>query len=314
MGILQRTKKPLALVIIGSVFVYLFGQVASNREVLERVCTSENATFLFIHFLTLFSMQWRMLAGWKYLLRVHGIALPFRNLIYSYLLPNFGKYLPGKVLFFAGRVELTHRLSGKSRTIAINLLLLETFFLVGSAALLTHHFFFEFYEIESSFRLLLSGLLFLVILFLIFWPRTLEYPVNRVLAVFSQPKISLKLFPRDMLDLIFNYSFIWILYGLSGVALVCCLSPLSFSESVYVASAFILSWLVGFLSVITPGGLGVREAILVLSLQNMIGSANAVVLALLARLSWSAIELAISGLTFFLGTTKEEKISLETCE
>ena len=55
--------------------------------------------------------------------------------------------------------------------------------------------------------------------------------------------------------------------------------------------SFVSAWLIGFLSFLTPAGLGVREAILVALLLPYVPTAQGMLLAVAARLSWTVIEL-----------------------
>ena len=61
----------------------------------------------------------------------------------------------------------------------------------------------------------------------------------------------------------------------------------------FVASALVLAWIVGFLAVFAPGGLGVRESVLVLLLEQVMPVGPAVVLTALGRLWWMAGEVGL---------------------
>jgi hypothetical protein len=55
--------------------------------------------------------------------------------------------------------------------------------------------------------------------------------------------------------------------------------------------AFVASWLIGFLSMLTPGGLGVREVVLMLLLTPQLTPAQASTVALISRLTWTVVEM-----------------------
>ena len=78
------------------------------------------------------------------------------------------------------------------------------------------------------------------------------------------------------------------------VAAIAELSPSTLDELPHVAIAYPLAYVVGFLSVLTPGGLVVREGTLYLLLAPIVGKGNALVIALAMRAWEIAIEAACS--------------------
>ena len=102
-----------------------------------------------------------------------------------------------------------------------------------------------------------------------------------------------------MLVLLGTYFVGWLFYGLSGMLLsYAILEPSSISWFTLVV-AFVASWVVGYISLLTPGGLGIREAVLVSLLTPEVQISHAITLAIIARLSWTLIEMAgaLIGLT-----------------
>jgi glycosyltransferase 2 family protein len=62
------------------------------------------------------------------------------------------------------------------------------------------------------------------------------------------------------------------------------------------AGAFSVAWLVGLVAVFAPGGIGVREAVLVALLRGRLSTADAVVLAAASRLVLTVVDLAAAGI------------------
>jgi uncharacterized membrane protein YbhN (UPF0104 family) len=65
--------------------------------------------------------------------------------------------------------------------------------------------------------------------------------------------------------------------------------------TVYMA-AFAIAWLAGLLAVYAPGGLGVREAVLVALLSGRIGAGNALVVAAASRLILILVDVLFAGI------------------
>ncbi len=66
--------------------------------------------------------------------------------------------------------------------------------------------------------------------------------------------------------------------------------PLSQGAFAAVTAGFAISWEIGFLSFVTPGGLGVREGAVTLMLSPYLTADLAIAVALLSRLVWMACE------------------------
>ncbi len=66
------------------------------------------------------------------------------------------------------------------------------------------------------------------------------------------------------------------------------------------AGAFTVAWLAGLLAIYAPGGLGVREAVLVALLSGRLGTADALVVAAASRAITTLIDVALAGVGFFL--------------
>ncbi len=65
------------------------------------------------------------------------------------------------------------------------------------------------------------------------------------------------------------------------------------------STCYAFAWLVGFLSFLTPGGLGVREGLLGLLLANYMPTSQATLIALLCRVWMLSAEIVLAGVVFF---------------
>ena len=86
------------------------------------------------------------------------------------------------------------------------------------------------------------------------------------------------------------YGVVWALMGASfwmtGRALV----GTSVSDLAEYGGAFACAWLVGFVAIYAPGGLGVREAMVVVLLRGKIGAADALVVAAASRAVFTIVD------------------------
>ena len=66
-------------------------------------------------------------------------------------------------------------------------------------------------------------------------------------------------------------------------------------------AAFVAAWTLGFVSFITPGGLGVREAALVGLLSPFLSVSEATAVALVSRITWTAVEMTGAAVGVWIG-------------
>jgi uncharacterized membrane protein YbhN (UPF0104 family) len=103
------------------------------------------------------------------------------------------------------------------------------------------------------------------------------------------PAITRRLLAEGLL-----WSFLgWVLLGLSQVAVVRALGPVGVAISHWpaVVAGVALATVAGFAVAVLPGGLGVREGVLMAALGSTLGRDTAVVAALALRLTWVIGEL-----------------------
>jgi uncharacterized membrane protein YbhN (UPF0104 family) len=92
-----------------------------------------------------------------------------------------------------------------------------------------------------------------------------------------------------------GYGVYWAVTGLAFAALVASLYPLAPSDVPLVMAAYAAAYAAGFLAILTPAGLGVREGVLVVALAPVLPAGPALVVALLSRVWMMLVELAGAG-------------------
>lgn len=88
-----------------------------------------------------------------------------------------------------------------------------------------------------------------------------------------------------------GYALYWVVTGLAFAALYRSLFPLAGGDVPLVVAAYAAAYAVGFLSLLTPAGLGVREGVLVVALAPLLPAGPALVVALVSRLWMMLFEL-----------------------
>lgn len=123
-------------------------------------------------------------------------------------------------------------------------------------------------------------------------PKLLERVINFALKLIGKTPLRIEITYGRMMALFAWYVLGWCVYSLSSWLLMVSLTDMDSAQFLPIAGAFTFSWVVGFLSFITPSGLGVREALLtgMLTLWGF-PLGTAMVAAVLARLQWTGMEL-----------------------
>jgi hypothetical protein len=89
---------------------------------------------------------------------------------------------------------------------------------------------------------------------------------------------------------------VWLLLGVSFWLCARGLVAVPASDLALYMGTFAVAWLAGLVAVYAPGGLGVREAVIVALLSGHIGAADALVVAAASRLILILVDVALAGM------------------
>jgi glycosyltransferase 2 family protein len=215
-----------------------------------------------------------------------------------WFLANLARYVPGSVWSYVGAVELARR-EGANRHETLAIMALTQALSVGVAVLIGLPVLAG--ERASLGRAVLFGGAAVVggVVLLVAARR----PLLRLLAR-RFPGVSLRdLVPPPALAarLTAGYVLYWAVAGLAFAVFVRSLHPLATADLPAVVAAYAAAYAAGFLgALVTPAGLGVREAVLVVALSGVLPSGPAVAVAIASRLWMTLAELAGAGLAHVL--------------
>jgi glycosyltransferase 2 family protein len=224
--------------------------------------------------------------AWLAILRFLGV-FPKRRWAAIFLQAQLGKYIPGSLWQYAGRTALarTHEIPVRPVAISLPVEFVGSIFAAAVLSLLV----FGWWGAVGVPVVLLAGGIAL---------RLWTAPRGR-----GAVRAALRAMPL--------YIAAWPLTGISfwlvGRALVS--APLR-DLAVY-TGAFAAAWAVGVIAVYAPGGLGVREAVLVALLRGRIGSADALVLAAASRAVLAFVDVVLAGVGILLLRRNVERPPLE---
>lgn len=296
-----RSKALISTAVMAAIFGFLGYLLARDWQDLAAIDWWQHPGLILLHLALLILVFFLFVKGWQ--MTVQGMGSPFtsRQAGHTWLLPNLGKYVPGKILMFAGRMELCHR-QGMPRGSAIGAVILEHVLVILVAMpFLVIALTSDLSALDPAI-LIGFGIVLVCGLGILLRPAGLRWLLElaakltrRELSAMPADGLALRLLPL--------YLLLWLVYGLSGYVL---LHALGFGSTVPVLvaiTAFVAAWEIGFLSFLTPGGLGVREATLVGLLSPFLSTSEATAVALLARIGWTVVEVIGAAVGVWIGKT-----------
>jgi uncharacterized membrane protein YbhN (UPF0104 family) len=212
-------------------------------------------------------------AVWPMTLHALGTEPP-AGLLVCFFAGQLGKYIPGGAWQYVGRTALARR-QGVPLQPAVSSLFLEAGSSLVAAALLGPFVF------SDSAR----GLAYAVAAVVlgaagVFWALRLPF-VRRFVADL-----------RSVNVVLWSYIAVFGLFGLAFWLTADALYDVPLSDFFVYTGAYAAAWAAGFVVVFAPGGLGVREAVLVALLRSRLGESEAIVLAAASRIAFTLVDLA----------------------
>lgn len=243
-----------------------------------------------------------MALGWHAALRELGAPLSPWHAQRIWIVTNFLKYLPGKVWLVIARILHCQR-HGIPKVVTLTSFAYE-YVLFMASGILVAACTVPFWLQRGEARPYGWTLLLVPATLIGFHPAIFGPLLNRALKLVKRPPLARQIpFPRLLL-LLLLFSGAWLLFGLAFCLLVTAVQPMPLAAWPTLGGAFVASWVLGLLVIFTPGGLGVREGMLIMVLSSLglgylpAASARgvAVVLALGSRLWMVLSEVVALGL------------------
>jgi hypothetical protein len=221
-------------------------------------------------------------------LSLMGFRMKFSRLFRAYFLSQVAKYLPGGFWALLGRGYYYSR-EGISTASTMVLLFVEiTTSLV--AGVMVFALSFPFWTEQSPQPRMVLVTLLVPIGFLVLHPKHLKWLSNRLLRRISRDPIEVPFNYTGLLQCLGIYFVFWSCSGL--MFWVFCEAVVPGEVPVAVGMGVLPgAWAIGLMSIVTPGGLGVREGAMAVFLSYHVPKYHALVISLAARVWWTFAEL-----------------------
>ena len=259
---------------------------------------------------------------WPFIMLLRHISdqddISFRNTFTLFHLANITRYLPGRIWGVLRLLSLSHRF-GLSKTAVGGSLTLHVGIETALGGLIAMSLLFSSQMQNTTFGILekISGhtlFLTLAILGIVTGILLLTPKVSanarhalKTLRDIEQPFCQksfwcspLNTHGDQAVGILAGHLLLWICQGLAFYLFVRSLVPVAWTDASILTACYAFAWIVGFLSFLTPSGLGIREGVLGLLLTNYISVPQATLVALLCRVWMLSAEVILASVAFIL--------------
>lgn len=276
--------------LVAAVFGYMGWRLLKDWPRVAGLFHNFNPFHFGLHILFLALMTFLLAVGWHVIMRGLTPWLTLRESAIIWLVPNIGKYTPGKVVMLAGRVGMGMRHGVKEGDCFCGLLLEHALVVLASLPFMLPVL-LKGAGAHSQSLTLMAVVGFALCASVVLSINRLQKVLNRLLKLLKRQPVEFH-FPLRLTIKVFVVYFLSMgAYGLSGWALCKALHLGAELSAFQVTCAFVTAWTVGFLSFMTPGGLGVREGLLVLLMATPASAPQFMAFSILSRLTWIIVEL-----------------------
>jgi len=255
-----------------------------------------------------------LIAAWRLLLRRWNSPLGVRDATRIWFVSSLGKYVPGKVWTIGAMAVLAKEagaspIAATGSSIIMQLVNIAAGFAVVAVA--------GAGDVLATNPLLQTAswiALGVTVIGLALGPQLLTWAVGTATRVLRRPPVLMPTISRGTLLVVFAANAAaWVAYGIGFGLFWNALLGRGGGVSMAALAVYTASYLIGFLAIFAPGGIGVREAALagLLISLRLATPADAALLAAASRIWLTVVEI-LPGLVFLPGTSLRRRTSIST--
>lgn len=287
-------KSHFKLVLPILIIIFLVWTVLHSWSSLEGKLISANYLYLFLSLIILVGAQVGAAYLWYKLLPRGKIS--FRESFRIFVFSNFGRFIPGVVLHYLARVYLAKKSGIGVKEVILSVFLEAYYSLLGSAIVsLLAISYVKKYLPFSQFIIIIFVV---AILFVFLLSPTKVLSIARKISFMKNkiPTFEVSLSYKTHIALTIWTVFLFLLNGISFYLISRAFGQVPISNLAVFTGLFSASWIVGFLTPVAPGGLGVTDLSFAYLLLPFFDFSEASFLSLLFRFGFIMSE----GIVFLL--------------
>jgi uncharacterized membrane protein YbhN (UPF0104 family) len=295
---MRKGYKKLIKNLIGTTVIlgiaYFLGKVIySNWSFLKDSNLRIDYWFLLLSLLPLALSFYLGISAWKYILGFLGFKIKWKKAFWTVSGSHLAKFIPGHVLALGGRIWLCSREKIPEQISAAGIIIEMLIQLAASIFVFSLSLPYYKGHLTGAF-FLISGVLFIIII-IVAHPKILPQVWKYIPKMGKIAKIGKSYEYKNIAVLLAFYIIAWCFQGLAVFILIKSLYPATGARGIIPAiGAYGGAYALGFVSIITPGGLGVREGILTFLLKFYTPAPIAVFVAVLSRLSFTLFDIVMT--------------------
>jgi uncharacterized membrane protein len=230
--------------------------------------------------------------------------IPFQQSCFLWASSELKRYIPGNIWSFLGRAVVFSEKNVKKKDIAASIVVEAELLIIGMAvvSLLAFPFFTKYFINGFNFNetLIICLLIGLFILTYVYNRSIIHLFPKKVqsLAEYILPRYT----PSEIFLLVCLSIMAAMFFGLGNLLCIAAIASLPIQQTFALTGFFAFAFLIGYLSLLTPAGFGVREGTVILGLSKFFSFSFAGFLSLFSR-----VILILAELIFVLGTYIEYK-------
>ena len=275
------------LLVVFIIFLFLGRELWKNWRQIPLEQISFNYWLIILSYVCMF-VSFAVYAGvWKVMLAAFGARLSVLRSFQILAISQLGKYVPGKVWFTVGRIYLAKQFDVPER-VSITSVVLEIILMVISGLMIALLTVVAPWAQNFPLKYSLLALIIIVCGLVVTHPRIFDRLVNLVTRMLKRESIQMNLTYGGIIVLLLLYSIHWFWQGMGFFLLIRSFYEIEIAKWPLMWGLYAGAWIIGFLSFLTPAGIGVREGVMTFFLSFYMPLSVAIIVALLARI-WSTI-------------------------
>lgn len=224
--------------------------------------------------------------AWRRILAALGAHMALTRALAIMAVTQLGKYAPGKLWFTLGRAGMARSegISEDRTLVSVGIEVILSFFAAVLLLAVSIPFVPRGTLPSSVYWLLLAGPLSLILLY----PPLLNLALRIVLRWLGRPNFAISLPYSLLLELVALYILDWTLQGIGCFLLIRSFYALPVGTLPILLGGYASSWILGFIVLVAPAGLGIREGVYTVILSTVMPLPVAIMSALVTRI-WMTI-------------------------
>ncbi len=268
------------------------------------VTLAPRAGWLALSALTVFATYALQIESWRRILGGWGQRLPYGRAARIWLLVNLGRYIPGKIWSVAGLMVLAQRAGVEPWAAGASAFAIQAVGLGTAVALIAA----ATPGAASPLRLAAAASVAIATIAFLAWDRA-----ARGVARLAGGTAQLRPLPLAAVAESAGLSLLsWITYGVAFWLLARGLGLPGALPVATAAGVFALGYILGLLALFAPGGVGVREVVLIGLLAPALGGGGAVALSVASRILLTLTEVAAPLCAVLITRRAKEDVSVRT--